>query len=308
MTLESLDERAQKYISTIVDCYVLGYKHISDGTNPYATEPGITVQNSLSNYLEKPICSISLRNDNGRINISYVFDRKAIEADSKKEEYRNEERYLRIKKADTLYIIALLKWLYDSGHIFLIDDNTNNLFNTGHITEHDREKWTNSGMKFVKDTISSEVIFDFISKYYSSRIVPSPQLIDLKEHNFETPEQRRFKKQQEDTELALEEAKKANKLAKRANHISLGIAIGTVIITGIITWLCATFVPVSIHKSFTEQLNYRLDKIHRTDSIQSKTIQDIDVAINSIQSSVNRLQVKKNIKQDNNEQVENAKP
>lgn len=304
MTLESLDERAQKYISTIVDCYVLGYKHISDGTNPYATEPGITVQNSLSNYLEKPICSISLRNDNGRINILYVFDKKAIEADSKKEEYRNEERYLRIKKADTLYIIALLKWLYDSGHIFLIDDNTNNLFNTGHITEHDREKWTNSGMKFVEDTISSEVIFDFISKYYSSRIVPSPQLIDLKEHNFETPEQRRFKKQQEDTELALEEAKKANKLAKHANWISLGVAIGMVLFSV----LCSIFIPISIPKSFTEKMNYNLDKIHRTDSIHSKTIQNINVAIDSIQSSMNRLQIKKNIKQDNNEQVENAKP
>lgn len=148
----------------------------------------------------------------------------------------------------------------------------------------------------------------FLDRFLASPIIPSCYLIDLYRNAYKTPEQLRFKQQQKNTELALEEAKKANKLAKRANHISLGIAIGTVIITGIITWLCATFVPISIHKSFTEQLNYRLDKIHRTDSIQSKTIQDIDIAIDSIQSSVNRLQIKKNIKQDNNEQVENAKP
>lgn len=140
----------------------------------------------------------------------------------------------------------------------------------------------------------------FLDRFLASPIIPSCYLIDLYRNAYETPEQLRFKQQQKNTELALEEAKKANKLAKYANWISLGVAISMV--------LCSIFIPISIPKSFTEKMNYNLDKIHRTDSIQSKTIQNINVAIDSIQSSMNRLQVKKNIKQDNNEQVENAKP
>lgn len=190
MTLEGLNRFDQEFISLIVDNYVLVYKNINE--YPDFSEPGITVQNSLISYWEKPICSISLRNDNGRIKIVYVFDEKAIKANSEKDEYDNEVRYLRIKKSDTLHKITLLKWLYDSGYIFLIDDHSNDLFNTGHITDRDRENWKTNGLRFVEDTIDSKEIFDFISKYYSSSIIPAPQLIDLQEHKFETIEKRRF--------------------------------------------------------------------------------------------------------------------
>lgn len=45
-------------------------------------------------------------------------------------------------------------------------------------------------------------MYETVSRYYNCRIIPSAQLIDIRENGFKTLEQRRFEKQ-------LEEAKKS---------------------------------------------------------------------------------------------------
>ncbi|MDE6083393.1 MAG: hypothetical protein K2G11_02805, partial [Muribaculaceae bacterium] len=103
-----------------------------------------------------------------------------------------EERFLKVKKAEFIYKISLLKSLLDSGYIFLVDDKDWDLFNTGKITDKDTKRWEEHGIRYHREIIKSKVLFDFISRFHSSTIIPSPQLISYKNNKFRTPEQRRF--------------------------------------------------------------------------------------------------------------------
>ena len=192
MTLEHLDKSAQEFISIIVDSYVKGSKIIAEGLNPYVKQPGTTIESLLSGFLEKALSyHIFLKNDNGNIKIYYIINNDIIESDSNNKRHEKTNKYINVKRADVLYKITMLKWLYDSGHIFLIDDNCLNSFYS-EMPKNAKEQYKQAGKIYKEEIIYSEIIYGFISKHYSSHIIPSPQLIDLRNKNFKTIEKRRF--------------------------------------------------------------------------------------------------------------------
>ena len=195
MELYNLDNRYKKFVETLVDGYVLGKSHMEDGSNPYISNPGIEVCNIFCDFTDNFLCNLIFHKENDKsINVCYVFDSRLINSEDG-DRYEAEERFIKIKRADFIYKLTLLKWLEDSGYIVMIDDSNYNLFETGHITEHDRKKWANNGMSCVEEQIKSEFVDETLSRYHNCRIIPSAQLIDVRNKNFKTIEQRRFEKQ-----------------------------------------------------------------------------------------------------------------
>lgn len=188
-----LDSDAKEFISLIVDNYVLGKKYMSDGSNPYINTPGTQVYNIFAELSGKYVFNISLHKENdSNVEVYYTYDPKLITATKSEDEYDAEERFLKVKRAEFIYKISLLKSLLDSGYIFLVDDKDWDLFNTGKITDKDTKRWEEHGIRYHREIIKSKVLFDFISRFHSSTIIPSPQLISYKNNKFRTPEQRRF--------------------------------------------------------------------------------------------------------------------
>ena len=195
MELYNLDKRYKKFVETIVDGYVIGKNHMEDGSNPYISNPGIEVCNIFCDFTDNFLCNLIFHKENDKsINVCYVFDSRLINSEDG-DRYEAEERFIKIKRADFIYKLTLLKWLEDSGYIVMIDDSNYNLFETGHITEHDRKKWANNGMSCVEEQIKSKFVYETLSRYHNCRIIPSAQLIDVRNKNFKTIEQRRFEKQ-----------------------------------------------------------------------------------------------------------------
>lgn len=206
MNLEGfeLDNDAKEFISLIVDNYVLGKKYMSDGSNPYIITPGIQVQNIFGELSGEQVFNISLHKENDSdVEVYYIYAPKLIKVVGDEDEYDAEERFLKIKKSEFIFKISLLKSLLDSGYIFLIDDKDWNLFNTGKITENDQKRWKENGIRYHKEIIKSKVLFDFISKFHSSTIIPSPQLISYKNNKFRTPEQERFRTNNRYSKIAI---------------------------------------------------------------------------------------------------------
>ena len=188
-----LDKDAKDFLLLIVDNYVLGKKYMADGSNPYIIMPGTQVHNIFMDFSGKNVFNISLhKEDDANVEVYYVFDPNLIKPTNNEDVFDAEERFLKIKKAEFIYKIFLLKSLHDSGYIFLVDDKEWDLFNSGKITDHDKKRWDDNGIKYHREVIKSKVLFDFISKFHGSTIIPSPQLISYKNNKFRTPEQRRF--------------------------------------------------------------------------------------------------------------------
>lgn len=197
MNLEELelDSDAKNFISSIVDNYVLGKEYISDGSNPDIITPGAQVQNIFVEFIENHIFNISIHKDKDfGIEVYYKYDPKLIKPIGNEDDYDAEERFLKIKKSEFINKIFLLNALLDSGYIYLVDDKDCNLFNNGKITEKDKKRWEKNGIKYNREIIRSEVLYDFISRFHGCTIIPSPQLIRYKKKGFRTPEQIRFNK------------------------------------------------------------------------------------------------------------------
>lgn len=268
------DKDAKIFISSIVDNYVLGKKYMSDGTNPYIIAPGTQVHNIFGEFLGKYVFNISLHKENDSdVEVYYIFDPRLVDKNDSEDDYDAEKRFLKIKKAEFIYKITLLKALFDSGYISLIDDKDWNLFFTGKITDLDKERWSENGIRYHREIIKSQMIFDFISQFHSCTIIPSPQLINYRYNEFRTPEQRRF----------------------RLNNIFSWIAIGVSILIGIGSpWLMTRFSKTSIEQV---QLEAILDAI-------PKHVEEVKLNPQQMDSIITVLNKRINI----NEQTENAKP
>ena len=168
----------------------------------------------------------------------------------------------------------LLKWLYESGYIFLIDDKSWNLFNTGNITSHEKERWTKNGIKFYEEILKSRKIFDTLSELHNCRIIPSPQLINYRNNKFRTPEQRRF-------------------------NVNSIISIAAIIISFIIgigsPWLMTEFSKTSIEPAQLESIVTAIPERLEEVKINQEQMDSIMTVLN------------KSI-QPNNGKTENAKP
>lgn len=268
------DKDAKIFISSIVDNYVLGKKYMSDGTNPYIIAPGTQVHNIFGEVLGKYVFNISLHKENDSdVEVYYIFDPRLVNKNDSEDDYDAEERFLKIKKAEFIYKITLLKALFDSGYISLIDDKDWNLFFTGKITDLDKERWSENGIRYHREIIKSQMIFDFISQFHSCTIIPSPQLINYRYNEFRTPEQRRF----------------------RLNNIFSWIAIGVSILIGIGSpWLMTRFSKTSIEQV---QLEAILDAI-------PKQVEEVKLNQQQMDSIITVLNKRINI----NGQTKNAKP
>lgn len=193
MNLETLDDKGKEIISTIVDSYVIGEKQIINGTNDYLSDAGIYVHALFVDFNGKDLCNISFHKaDDDNVSVCYTFSPNMIRKLSNEDDFDALDRYVNIERIRLIYKITLLKWLYESGYVFLIDDKSWNLFNTGSITSHDKEQWTKNGIKFYEEILKSRNIFDTLSEFHNCRIIPSPQLINYRNNKFRTPEQRRF--------------------------------------------------------------------------------------------------------------------
>lgn len=194
MNLETLDDKAKEIVSTIVDSYVIGEKQITNGTNNYLNDAGIFVHALFVDFNGKDLCNISFhKTDDDNVSVCYTFSPEMIKKRPNEDDYDALDRYVNTERISLIYKITLLKWLYESGYVFLIDDKSWNLFNTGSISSHDKERWTNDGIKFYEEILKSKNIFDTLSEFHNCRIIPSPQLINYRNNKFCTPEQRRFK-------------------------------------------------------------------------------------------------------------------
>ena len=193
MNLETLDHKAKEIVSTIVDSYVIGEKQITNGTNDYLSDAGIYVHALFVDFNGKDLCNISFhKTDDDNVSVCYTFSPNMIKKLPNEDDFDALDRYVNTERTSLIYKITLLKWLYESGYVFLIDDKSWNLFNTGNITSHDKEQWTKYGIKFYEETLKSRKIFDTLSEFHNCRIIPSPQLINYRNNKFRTPEQRRF--------------------------------------------------------------------------------------------------------------------
>lgn len=304
MDFNNLDNDAKKFLALIVDNYVLGKKYMSDGSNPYVINPGVQVQNIFMNFTDTIGYNVCMhKTEDSNIEVCYIYNPELISKKDGEKESKATARFLKILKAEIIYKISLLKWLLDDGFIFLVDDKDWNLFHTGKITETDKQRWTENNLKCHQEIIKSEVIFNFISQFHNCTIIPSPQLIDLKNQNFKTPEQIRFDKQQKIAVDALEEAQKATKLAQKSQKYTICTSVIICIITLIVSCIIAFCVPMSVSEDFSYPLNTRLDSIESTNSLILHNNSEI-LKIISQRDSINRII----IEQYNNGKTENAKP
>ena len=200
MKLYNLDKRYKKFIETLVDGYVKGKTNMENGSNPYISEPGMLFNSMFYDFTNDYVCNLIFhKTEDNNISVCYVFDSRLIK-DESADKYEAQEKFINIQCSDFIYKLSLLKWLEDSGDIILIDDTSSNLSLEGKITEHDRQRWANNGMLCIEKTIKSKSVYETVSRYYNCRIIPSAQLIDIRENGFKTLEQRRFEKQLKEAE------------------------------------------------------------------------------------------------------------
>ena len=200
MKLYNLDKRYKKFIETLVDGYVKGKTNMENGSNPYISEPGMLFNSMFYDFTNDYVCNLIFhKTEDNYISVCYVFDSRLIK-DESADKYEAQEKFINIQCSDFIYKLSLLKWLEDSGDIILIDDTSSNLSLEGKITEHDRQRWENNGMLYLEKTIKSKSVYEIVSRYYNCRIIPSAQLIDIRENGFKTLEQRRFEKQLKEAE------------------------------------------------------------------------------------------------------------
>ena len=143
MNLETLDDKAKEIVSTIVDSYVIGEKQITNGANDYLSDAGIYVHALFVDFNGKDLCNVSFhKTDDDNVSVCYTFSPNMIKKLPNEDDFDALDRYINTERTSLIYKIMLLKWLYESGYVFLIDDKSWNLFNTGNITSHDKERWT----------------------------------------------------------------------------------------------------------------------------------------------------------------------
>lgn len=234
MELYSLDQKYKKFIETLVDGYVEGKKHMEDGSNPYINLPGMEVSNMFFEYTEDCACALFFQKaEDSSVNIYYVFDSKLINNEDD-DSWEAQERFIKIQRSDFIYKLSLLKWLEDSGYIILVDDTTHTLFETGKITDHDKNNWTDNGKLFYEENMKSRFVYETLSRFHNCRIIPSAQLIDVRMNGFKTAEQRRFESELQVANDTLEDTRKSLKTSQKAlgvSNRSFVIAIATLIAT-----------------------------------------------------------------------------
>lgn len=275
MNLETLDHKAKEIVSTIVDSYVIGEKQITNGTNDYLSDAGIYVHALFVDFNGKDLCNISFhKTDDDNVSVCYTFSPNMIKKLPNEDDFDALDRYVNTERTSLIYKITLLKWLYESGYVFLIDDKSWNLFNTGNITSHDKEQWTKYGIKFYEETLKSRKIFDTLSEFHNCRIIPSPQLINYRNNKFRTPEQRRF-------------------------NVNSTISVAAIIVSFIIgigsPWLMTKFSKTSIESAQLESIIIAIPKQLEEVKLNQEQMDSIITILNKIDKP-------------DNGQTENAKP
>lgn len=281
MKLYNLDKRYKKFIETLVDGYVKGKSNMENGSNPYISEPGMLFNSMFYDFTNDYGCNLIFhKTEDNYISVCYVFDSRLIK-DESADKYEAQEKFINIQCSDFIYKLSLLKWLEDSGDIILIDDTSSNLSLEGKITEHDRQRWENNGMLCREKTIKSKSVYETVSRYYNCRIIPSAQLIDIRENGFKTLEQRRFEEQLEvandtlvetkntlaETKKSLETSQEALKVSYRSFWIALVTLLGTI--------LFGLYQSCSQQEIDSEQINTIISSIKEEKSISIDKFPDI---------------------------------
>lgn len=193
MNLDSLDNQGKAFITIIVDAYLNSEKHINAGTNKYLYDAGIQVDALFADFNGTELCNVSFhKTSENNVSVCYTFSPNRIIPLPNEDDYDALDRYVNIERVIILYKISLLKCLYESNYIFLVDDKSWNLFNTGSITEHDKKRWEENGVKYYEENLKSNTIFEILSKFHNCRIIPSPELIYYRNHGYRTLEQKRY--------------------------------------------------------------------------------------------------------------------
>ncbi len=300
--LENINDTSKDLIKEIVEGYKESSTLIETGLSTPYFGPGLMFSQLFSD--DECLLNVYIYQRKSKIlTLEIEFPKYGEESISSGDKLKKYEKYASKKKSKFIENLLYLISLYDNGLIYFSGENQETSKKALPIytsTLQQKQSWYDK-FNVVAWNISYPTIYNFVCKFYYTNVIPTPTLIDYYENGYVTEDTKRYNEQ-------LTINKKALEIAKKANRNTIIVSIIVCAISLLAGYILAISVPVSIHKSFTEQLNYRLDNIYRVDSIRTNMLQNISVALDSIESSANKRQIQQDIKRTNNEQVKNAKP
>lgn len=307
--LDSLDESSKKVISIIVEYYNITLSKLEAGEKSLMPEPGcpfISLFNTEDCYI-----SFYKEGDAIAIKIDIIEKKYSLLSDEGRRDLYFSIR--KTKKNEFIQTAFLLKKLYDNGYIYF-SKKSNEIIQINEY-KHDESKnktLIDVGIHTATEFYYAPELLDFIEKYQNDLIIPSFELISFRKNDYKTSEQKRYEKQVSISEQSLNlaneslnetkksiiiandslsEARESNEIAKNANCTTLCIAIGTIVLSALISWYCASRVPTSIHESFTNQLNYNLERIISIDSVANYNLYNIQNRLDSIELKIKQPQL-----------------
>lgn len=233
--------------------------------------------------LKKLSIKASIIFDNGVIRIITLPETSITELDDG-ENYRNlapeisdELNNQNLEEVKLLQTVSFLQLLERYGYILIISDP--------HIRNEKKDEYD-----ITVSTIFDVEIVQFVKHLIQSRIIPTTALINIAKNEFKTDEQIQYEKQLEISQKSLEEAHKANNIAKKNYRLAFTVAIVTPIVTAVITIITAFFIPTTI----SENSIYKIGREIKINSITSYPL-----IINNCISNSDTIK---------NGQIENEKP
>lgn len=291
--LEYCTPEEKDIIGQIVDGYLFSYENMKADINSIHNSPGLFFFSLFQNYNGHTLdYHINLCNDNG-ILIAQFFIKDSKDANSF-------FQTLYLKKAELMSRIVFIENLLKNNLIFFETDKTDKLPKYIKPDNNKLEKLEKENFKVYPEPINNQSFFDLIDKYYWSRVIPSSTLIEYRRNGYETTEQKRYNEQISKTVISLEiaqdslkEAKKSNQIAKKSNWITLCVAGVTFVFSAAISWYCASYIPTNINESFSNQLNYNLERIITIDSVAKENLYNTHNRLDSIEMNMRQPQSQK---------------
>lgn len=178
--LDYLTKEEKNIIGRIVDGYLLSYKNMKEDSNSMFNSPGLWLNSIFDEY--KDLESIvSLSNKDGELAVR--FNIKKCQDSSRFFQQIN------LKKAEFISRAIFIEALFKDDLIFFEQDKECEMPKYEEASEEKTKELEKDNRRYYVETIKSKAIFDFVNKYYWARIIPSPNLILYRNHNYKTPEQ-----------------------------------------------------------------------------------------------------------------------
>ncbi len=184
--LDSASQTEKELVLRIVDNYRGTYKNMQADCNSIFGSPGCWLHSLFYDSNLSPLsCNIIFSDNNGRLWATFVL--------SKEEDANDFFQRINLKKASFIEQIYFLKNLLYNNLIYFEKDYDCGLRPYNDHSEHDLAKWSANGLKYYDEEIKNHDIFDFLNKFYWSRVIPSSTLMIYRDHKFKTVDARRHR-------------------------------------------------------------------------------------------------------------------